>query len=825
MQGLTDALGLDARPVSGHATTVASFDRSARRPLTRGAFALASILWMLFISIQQARCASNGAPYIITGIVTDSIARPIAGADLTIETIHGRVVTRLTSDKRGAFRATGLSGGRFLIRVSKSGFKAASKTIDLATAAPTHVVLSMESQGALSLPVVARRLEPFRSQVSTAGATLYHFSRQAISELPQGQNSTINQVLLQAPGMLQDSNGQALPRGMDDALQYRIDGVMLPNVQLLDLGQLSPRFAESIDVLTGALPAEMGYRTGGVVDIRTRSGAALNGGGLEYYGGQRGTIEPSFELGGASGRLSWFGTGYFLHDDRGLNPPTPGPNPINDFTNQGSGLGYLTYALDADTSLTALGLSFVHDFGWPATPDQPQKFPLAGVPIYPSAAVSDSELEQTHFGMLALKGRIASRLAYQLTLFSQYSAVNFHPDVSGDLIFDGLASKVFRSSFANGSQADATWSVAGNQLGFGYYCNLENVEIDDHAMTFPGSAAGPTSDVPIAIVDNHNFVQALYGLYIQDHLQPTARLGITVGVRWDQLVGFLSGHQASPRIALSYRLGSWRTILHSGAASYFVPPPSEFVSVEDLAKFEFTTAAPTVLQNSPPKPMTDYYFDIGLSQPIAEHVDADVTTFFQLQRNVLDEGQFGSSLIFSPINYRRGRNYGVEASAQYRKPGGLSSYFNFSYLVAQVEDVASGQFNFDPAEISYLANHYAFIDQAQMFTASSGLSYRLYGFALSLTATAGSGLRSGFANTHTMPPYVELDGGVLRDFEIPGVATAHARLSVINLLDKIYQFHNGSGIGVGMVPQYMARRAVYFGVGFALPSSGTGRHP
>ena len=136
--------------------------------------------------------------------------------------------------------------------------------------------------------------------------------------------------------------------------------------------------------------------------------------------------------------------------------------------------------------------------------------------------------------MLALKGRLAPRLAYQLTLFSQYSAVNFHPDVDGDLIFDGLASKVFRGSFANGSQADATWSVAGNQLGFGYYCNLENVEIDDHAMTFPGSAAGPTSDVPIAIVDDHNFVQALYGLYIQDHLQPTARLGITLGVRWDQ---------------------------------------------------------------------------------------------------------------------------------------------------------------------------------------------------------------------------------------------------------------------------------------------------
>lgn len=784
-----------------------------------------SVLSFLSISIPKARGGSNGAPYTITGVVTDSIARPIAGADLTIETTQGRIVARLTSDARGAFHASGLPSGKLLIQVRKHGFKPASKAIDIAGTAPAKVTIGMESQGALSLPISSGRLEGFGSQVSTDGATLYHFSRQAISELPQGQNSTINQVLLQAPGMLQDSNGQAVPRGMDASLQYRINGVMLPNVQLLDIGQLSPRFAESVDLLTGTLPAEIGYRTGGIVDIQTRSGATLNGGGINYYGGQRDTIEPSFEYGGASDRLSWFATGYFLHDDRGQNPPTPGPDPINDFTNQGSGFGYLTYQLDADTSLTALGLSFVHDFGWPATPDQPQKFPLAGVPIFPSADVSDTELEQSHFGMVALKGRIASRLAYQLTVFSQYSSVNFHPDVPGDLIFNGLAAKVFRSSFANGSQADATWSVAGNRLGFGYYFDLENVEIDDHATTFPGSAAGPTSDIPITIVDNHNFLQALYGFYIQDRLQPTDRLGINLGVRWDQLVGFLTGRQASPRIAVTYQLSPCGTTLHSGAAIYFVPPPSEFVEVEDLEKFEFTTAAPTVLQNSRPKPMTNDYFDIGLSQAIAEHANADVNAFFELQRNVLDEGQFGSSLIFSPINYRSGRTYGVEASAQYLNPGGLSTYFNFSYLVAQVEDVVSGQFNFDPAELAYIANHYIFIDQGQMFTASSGITYTLHGFVGSLTATAGSGLRSGFANTHTMPPYVQLDAGVIRDFDIPGVGTAHGRLSVINLLDKIYQFHNGSGIGVGMVPQYMARRALYFGIGFGVASRGTGGHP
>ena len=76
-----------------------------------------------------------------------------------------------------------------------------------------------------------------------------------------------------------------------------------------------------------------------------------------------------------------------------------------------------------------------------------------------------------------------------------------------------------------------------------------------------------------------------------------------------------------------------------------------------------------------------------------------------------------------------------------------------------------------------------------------------------------------------MPPYVQLDGGATREFDIPGIGTAHGRLSVINLLDKIYQFHNGSGIGVGMVPQYMPRRALYFGVGGALPSPAAGVRP
>jgi hypothetical protein len=787
-----------------------------------GALILAAILASCSSALAQTAATMVGGRQTITVILVDSIGRPVAGADVTIETADSRIVARSISDNRGRFRAINLPNGKLRVTARKVGFKPAVRE---AGGAATNVTLAMEPRGALTLPISSGRLDRFRNQIASDGSALYHFSRDAIRTLPQGDNSTINQVLLQAPWMVQDSNGQALPLAMDDGLQYRIDGVMIPNVQLLDLGQLSPRFAQSIDVLTGALPAELGYRTGAVVDIHTRSGASLNGGGIQLYGGQRGTIEPSFEFGDAAGRLSWFATGYFLHNDRGVNPSTPGPDPINDFTNQGSALGYLSYLLDAHTSVAVLGLSFVHDFGWPANPGQPQQFKLAGVPIFPSADVSDIQFEQTQFGMIALKGRLEAGLDYQLTLFSQYSATSFYPDVPGELIYDGLAARVFRSSFENGSQADVVWNVSGNQIGFGYYFNVENVEIDDHAMTFPGSPTMQSSDVPIAIVDDHNFMQGLYGLYIQNRIRPADGLSINFGVRWDQMVGFLTGHQVSPRIALTYQPFIGGPILHSGAAIYFVPPPSEFIGAEDLQKFAMTTAAAKVPENSKPKPMTNYYFDVGIRQAIARNLEMGIDTFFQLQRDVLDEGQFGSSLIFSPINYRHGRDYGVDATADYRGDNGLSSYMNFAYIVAQVEDVVSGQFNFDPAELAYIANHYVFIDQGQMFSASGGITYKLYGFLFTLTATAGSGLRSGFANTHTMPPYAELDGGVLRDFDLPGIGAAHARMSVINLLDKIYQFHNGSGIGVGSVPQYMPRRALYFGIGAAFSNSHSGLRP
>src|SRR5262245_43038660 len=125
-----------------------------------------------------------------------------------------------------------------------------------------------EQPPAQSLPgitVTATKMDEERSAIlPSLGATKYDFSRTAIRNTPQGENAPLNQVLLRAPGVVQDGFGQVHVRGDHGSLQYRLDGVQLPEGLALFSQVLSTRFANSLSLLTGALPAQYGLRTAGV---------------------------------------------------------------------------------------------------------------------------------------------------------------------------------------------------------------------------------------------------------------------------------------------------------------------------------------------------------------------------------------------------------------------------------------------------------------------------------------------------------------------------------------------------------------------------------
>src|SRR5262249_12073050 len=136
------------------------------------------------------------------------------------------------------------------------------------------------------------------------GVNTYEVSHQDIEASPLGTNAPIDKILLQAPGVTLDSaaSGNLHVRNEHANLQYRINGIIVPD-GVSGFGQLlETSFVGSMTLVTGALPAQYGLRNTGLIDIQTRSGAQDPGGTISIYGGNRSTFTPSIEYGGDTRR-------------------------------------------------------------------------------------------------------------------------------------------------------------------------------------------------------------------------------------------------------------------------------------------------------------------------------------------------------------------------------------------------------------------------------------------------------------------------------------------------------------------------------------------
>ena len=204
----------------------------------------------------------------------------------------------------------------------------------------------------LDLNVVAKQLDIAAQNIQPSlGASVYNFGRQAIETQPQGDNQPFNRLLLQAPGVAQDSFGQLHVRGDHANLQFRLNGVILPEGINVFGQALQTRLANSVSLITGALPAQFGLRTAGIIDIQTKTGTLDPGGSFTLYGGQQSTFQPSAEWGGRVGQVDYYITGEVLHDADGIENPAPTLNAIHDISTQPRGFAYVSGIIDPTTRI------------------------------------------------------------------------------------------------------------------------------------------------------------------------------------------------------------------------------------------------------------------------------------------------------------------------------------------------------------------------------------------------------------------------------------------------------------------------------------------
>ena len=700
----------------------------------------------------------------------------------------------------------------------------------LMTQYATTAAAAEDTDAALSLDVItvtAQRLNDARNGIQTqTGTSTYLIDEAAIAAMPGGDNDLLNQVVLQAPDVAQDSFGQFHVRGEHNGLQYRLNGIILPEGISVFGQSLDPRLISSLTLITGALPAEYGLRTAGIIDLKTKSGIIDPGGSVSLYGGSHGTIEPSFNYGGSSGSLNYFVSGDFLRNDLGIESPDGSSDPLHDHTTQYHGFAYLEYILGEQDRLSAVLSTSTGEFQIPNRSGlQPSIMNADGAPLavdgqttFPSADLNENQRELTHFAILSWQ-HSQGALDVQTSVTARYSSLSFTPDPLGDILFDGIAQDAYKQNVAYALQSDAAYKLDdAHTLRTGVFLQSDHsISQTDSAVIALDAAGNQLSDVSESIIDNGSKTEWIESVYLQDEWKIIPAVTLNYGLRFDSFTAFTSARQLSPRLNAVWQAAD-DTVVHAGYSRYLSPPPFELVGNRTVALFANTTAAAPVTEADTPQAEQANYYDIGVQQKISPRLTLGLDTYYKQSHNLIDEGQFGAPIILTPFNYAQGKQYGAEFTANYTTHD-FSAYGSFSLQRAIGKNIDSAQFNFTQFELDYIADHYIDLDHEQKMTASGGASYLWLGTRFSADLIFGSGLRANevladgnsIPNGAHLPYYTQVNLGLTHVFHLDDAGTLTTRFDIINVFDKTYEIRNGTGVGVG-APQYGPRRGLFVGV-------------
>jgi TonB-dependent receptor-like protein/carboxypeptidase family protein len=635
--------------------------------------------------------------------------------------------------------------------------------------------------------------------VSANGANDYSVTASDIQNLPTGDRTPITDVLTRMPGVAIDQNQQIHIRNTEGPqFQYRINGALVPldiNTNPPFISMINPMFVSKLDLLDGILPSRYSYATGGVVDIQTKNGCDSPGGNASITFGQRETFAPSAQYAGCSGNVSYYVSGSYDQGQTAFSSATPGPNPVHNWTNQGQGFGYLSFPITSTTKLSVMLSTAASNNQLPNVPGLPAQFTLAGVTDFNSAAITSALNFRDYLGMVTLTGMPADDLSYQLTYSVHSIAQDFRPDNVGELLFQGVASTASHNDFDNTLQGDVTYKAGRHTVSAGFYGGVYHVIADDRSLVFPidTTTGDQTSTTASTVVNNASALNILSGVYINDLWQIDDKLSLNVGLRWDDITGFTSNNQFDPTINLTYLLTP-QTTLHGGFARYMQVPSLLGISPTAQRAFAGTTAA------GPPgiaTPLTedDFEWDAGIVHRLTPKITVSEDAFYERTKHYLDTGQFGDVPIFAPFNYDNGFIWGSETSASY-KGEKFSAYGSATIGNNLQKGVVTGQFNFDPDELTYINQHAIVLDHQPLYGASAGGTYKWRPLTFILDGIYSSGLRGGFADLDHLPQVVQFNGAIQGDFRIPGIGKVSDRFTVLNMLDRINLIRPAEGIGI-----------------------------
>jgi len=741
-------------------------------------FAVVGLSLFLFVLSTPAQIGNSGS---IEGVVKDASGGAIAHATVEItQVVSGYTRTTATAGD-GTFRFTNVPFNPYHMTVTAKNFASYAEDVDVRSTVPTKIEIDLK----LGTEVTSVTVEAKGEDLVENESTFHTDVDQTITDrLPLGSASSAvsSLVTLVTPGIAADSNG--LFHGMGDHAQnsFSVDNQPISDQQSkVFSNQIPTDSIQSLEVISGAPPAEFGDKTSIVIKVTTRSGLGVTRPTGRVYTsyGSFGTANVGVNL--AYGGRKWgnFIAANGLESGRFLDGPEVAV--LHDKGNQENLFDRVDYQFNAQDSIH---LNFGYTRSWfqnPNTWDQQLHTCSAGF-ICNSAGVAVNPLNGAPLGPTDQRSQIKTiNIAPTWThLIGSTAVATFGGFVRKDQ-FNFYPSADPFADFSPALQAqtigqDRRLTNAGARTDISYVKGIHNVkagityqhwfltendslatvdpgysglfnQLDANGNPIPnpalpgtnfncGQTLSPIEVGPCQTLSSVDLTQAggkaflFHGhtdvketsLYVQDTITK-GNWSFNLGIRGDLYNGFVSDRQAEPRVGVAYNIKPTSTVLRLSYARTMETPFNENLVIANTG-----CSIPVIAVVVPPPntpcvsgfihPGWRNEFHAGLEQALGKYFVVDAEYLWKYTHNGYDFGVVGASPLAFPLDWHNSKIPGYAVRMS------VPNFHGFTGLVV-MSGVAARYFPPQVGGIPFLPAPGVFrIDHDEKFNQTTHLQYQ-----------------------------------------------------------------------------------------------------
>lgn len=691
-----------------------------RKTIRSIAFYLALLVIAAAIFNMPVQAQGLGAG-TIEGVVLDPNNAAVPNANVTITNPVTGYTRTVTSGTDGSFRFDNVPPNNYHMSITASGFNVATQDVSVRTSVPISIKIPLVVGGAAASVTVSTLeatdlLENIPSAHTDVPQTL-------LSNLPviTPGNGLSDVVTRYSPGIVADSNGLFHPLGDHAQTSFSVDNQPISDQQSKAFStQIPVNAIQSLEIITGATPAEYGDKTSLVVNAITRTG-----------------INQKKPTGSFNSLFGSFGT---FHEDGALA-----------YGNARAG-NFVAFNFDrSNRFLDAPEFTVLHDNGRAMSifdridysPNQKDTFHL-NLFLARNRFQTPNEFDQQALGQdqRQLVNTINIAPGY-VHIFSPTTVLSVNPYYRVDNVkyfaspdpFSDQPVTFGQSRRLNnvGVKADVSYVKGINNVKFGVQLSHTfltegfNFGITDPGFNDPASPDFEPGLLPFDLTRGGNYF-LFHGhtdikqeaFYAQDNLT-LGHATVSLGLRFDNYNGIVHDHSLQPRLGISYLFKRTNTILRGSYTRNFETPYNENLILSSvtgaggLANGIFGDVS-----DQPLRPGRRNQFNFGFQQALGRYVVIDGDYFNKRTTNAYDFNVLFNTSVTFPIGWQKSKLDGASLRVNLTNYKGLSAFFVAGHTRARFFPPESGGLFFN----SDLPSGVFRIDHDQKFEQTTQVQYQ-----------------------------------------------------------------------------------------------------